>query len=450
MPRPSQDLHLPGSPDNPSDLLFSSFLGGVESDSAYALALDGTGQSTVAGYTASTNFPTTPGAFDTGYNHDYDAFVTRFSTDGRTLRFSTFLGGRYRDIASGIAVDSIGRTIVTGATKSFDFPTTPGAFDRSFNGTEDVFVVRLNAEGSALDYGTFLGGSGEETSGHLVLDRNGRATVTGSTVSGDFPTTPGAFDQTHNGNRDTFVARLNSAGSALDYATFLGGSEGDLGRGLAIDGADRAILTGTTNSSNFPTTLGAYDRSFNGYVDIWIVRLNAEGSALDYSTLLGGSDADTSYAVTSGNSGHAYVTGYTHSFDFPTTPGAFDTGPTGYDAYVVRLSAAGNALDYSTFVGSAGYGLSIISDASGRATLLGYTDSASFPTTPGAFDRTYNGGRDAFVARLNHSGSILIYGTYLGGEGFEDGGAIALDSTGRANVAGYTESSGIPHHLRRL
>ena len=195
-------------------------------------------------------------------------------------------------------------------------------------------MARLNAAGSALDYATFLGGSGSDGGYALALDAAGRATVTGETTSSDFPTTPGAFDTSYNGGYpygDAFVARINAAGSALDYATFLGGSSSDGGYDLALDAAGRATVTGYTDSSDFPTTPGTFDPSFNGYKDAFVVRLDAAGRTLDYATFLGGSDFDSGVDLALDAAGRVAVTGATSSSDFPTISGAFD--PTYHGGY---------------------------------------------------------------------------------------------------------------------
>jgi hypothetical protein len=221
----------------------------------------------VTGVTSSSDFPTTPGAFDTSFNGLSDAFVIKLNPIGSALVYSTFLGGENSysyDAGSGIAVDTSGNVYVTGVTYSSNFPTTPGAFDASPNGDNDLFVTKLNSAGSALVYSTYLGGTSADYSGGIAVDASDNAYVSGSTHSADFPTTQGAFDAIHNGgNRDVFVTKLNSAGSALVYSTFLGGSSYD-GGSIAVDASGNAYVAGFTYSSNFPITPGAFDASFNG------------------------------------------------------------------------------------------------------------------------------------------------------------------------------------------
>jgi hypothetical protein len=229
------------------------------------------GRAYVTGVTRSAKYPTTPGAFDTTFNGDFDAFVTKLNASGSALAYSTFLGGTSVDQGFGIAVDGEGRAYVTGITFSIDYPTTPGAFDTTFNGNEDTFVTKLNASGSALRYSTSLGGEGIDD-GLGIAVRGDNAFVTGRTSSADYPTTPGAFDTTPNGDIDAFVTKLNASGSALRYSTFLGGSSIDDGLGIAVRG-DNAFVTGSTLSVDYPTTPGAFDTTPNGDFDAFVTKL---------------------------------------------------------------------------------------------------------------------------------------------------------------------------------
>ena len=434
-----------------SDLLYSTFLGGGGYDYGYGIAVDGSGATCVAGITYSSNFPTTPGAFDMTPNGLWDAFVVKLNATGSALVYATFLGGGSYDYGYGIAVDGSGADYVTGLTYSSDFPTTPGAYNTSYNGGDwgDAFVVKLNATGYTLAYATFLGGSSEDHGSGITVDGSGAAYVTGLTWSSDFPTTPGAYDTSYNGGSyaDAFVVKLNATGSALAYATFLGGS-GAEGWGITVDGSGAAYVTGQTHSSNFPTTPGAFDTSYNGGdYDAFVVKLNAAGSSLAYATFLGGSGEDHGSGIAVDGSGAAYVTGYATSSNFPTTPGAFDaTYNGGWDAFVVKLNPTGSTLTYATFLGGSDgdYGEGIAMDGSGATYVTGWTYSSDFPTTPGAFDTTYNGGSDAFVVKLNAAGSTLAYATFLGGGSGDGGSGIVVDGSGAAYVTGQTHSSNFP------
>jgi hypothetical protein len=327
---------------NGSSLVYGTFIGGSSGDYGEGIAVDGGGNAYVTGLTLSSDFPTTPGAFDTSYNGDDDAFVVKLNPTGNSLSYGTFIGGSDSDWGSGIAVDGGGNAYVTGLTRSSDFPTTSGAFDTSFGGYRDAFVVKLNPDGSFLVYGTFIGGSDDEYShGGIAVDGGGNAYVTGTTDSSDFPTTPGAFDTSLDGYSDVFAVKLNPSGSLLSYGTFIGGSGGDKGWGIAVNGGGNAYVTGRTSSSDFPTTSGAFDTSYNGgywEYDAFVIKLNPDGSSLSYGTFIGGSSWDEGYGIAVDGGGNAYVTGTTYSSDFPTISGAFDTSHNGYyDAFVVKL-----------------------------------------------------------------------------------------------------------------
>jgi hypothetical protein len=430
-------------------LLYSTYLGGSGYDnSGYGIAVDGAGSAYVAGSTSSADFPTTPGAFDTTWNGVTDAFVTKLSASGAALGYSTYLGGGDADGGNGVAVDGAGSAYVTGYTDSADFPTTPGAFDTTLDGYSDAFVTKLGASGAALGYSTYLGGGDYDNSGvDLAVDGAGSAYLTGWTDSADFPTTPGAFDTTWNGLTDAFVTKLDASGAALGYSSYLGGSGFDYGDGIAVDCAGSAYLTGSTDSADFPTTQGAFDTTWNGLTDAFVTKLDASGAALGYSSYLGGSGFDGGFDLAVDGAGSAYLTGSTDSADFPTNPGAFDTtwngGP---DAFVTKLDASGAALGYSSYLGGSHReeGLDLALDGAGSAYLTGYTYSADFPTTPGAFDTTLDGSDDAFVTKVDASGAALLYSTYLGGSGFEGGQAVAVGGAGNTYLTGRTGSSNFP------
>jgi Beta-propeller repeat len=438
-------------------LVYSTYLGGRGFDTDPDIALDADGNAYITGQTDSTDFPTSPGAFQRSYaGGQYDAVVTKLSASGGGLVYSTYLGGNSDDHGGAIALDGAGDAYLTGDTGSPDFPTTPGAFDRTLNGGDDVFVAKLDASGAALDHSTYLGGADYDVGGDIAVDASGRAFVTGVTGSSDFPTTPGAFDTTFNVfgptvndgvsvGTDAFVARVD-AGGTLGYSTFLGLA---YGLGIAVDAHDRAYVTG--GAWSMPTTRGAFDRTCDFFLgDAFMTRLNASGSSLVYSTCLGGSNQDTGRGIALDRVGNAYVTGSTYSTDFPTTPGAFQTSPTGSfgDAFVTKLNARGAALRYSTYLGGDNdgqeMGTGIALDGASHAYVIGFTSAPDFPTTPDAFDRTWNGLTDAFVTKLNAGGSALDYSTYLGGSAFEFGWRIAVDRAGNPYVTGTTDGSDFP------
>jgi hypothetical protein len=434
-------------------LAYSTYLGGDDIDLSSGIAVDASGNAYVTGLTDSTDFPVTPGAFQTTfaacYPYDcYAAFVSKLNAAGSALVYSTYLGGSSGGGGNGIAVDGSGNAYITGGTSSRDFPTTPGAFQTvcQAEGRQSVFVTKLNAAGSGLLYSTCLGWV--STGLGVAIDASGNAYVTGES-QGDLPTTPGAFQTTFKGGSyyqtDAFVSKLNAAGSALVYSTYLGGTGDDNGSGIAVDASGSAYVTGRTDSYNFPITPGTFQTTCCG---AFVTKLNPSGSALVYSTYLGGSGEDSGSGVAIDSGGSAYVTGWTSSSDFPTTPGAFQTTyggrglcgravPCG-DAFVSKLNSTGSALVYSTYLGGSGNdnGSSIAVDTFGNAYVTGGAGSG-FPTTPGAFQDPSNQG--SFVTKLNGAGSGLVYSTSsIGGSG------IALDAAGNAYLTGSTGSSNLP------
>ena len=297
-----------------------------------------------------------------------------------------------------------------------------------------------------LVYSTYLGGSDIDEGNGIAVDTSGNAYIIGYTESGDFPTTAGAFQTTYGGGPDAFVTKLNPTGSGLVYSTYLGGSDYDYGGGIAVDTSGNAFVTGLTFSSNFPTTLGAFQMTYGG-ADAFVTKLNPTGSGLVYSSYLGGSGLEEGNAIAVGDSGNAYITGYTGSGDFPTTAGAFQTAFRGLsDVFVTEVSSTGSGLVYSTYLGGSdidrGYGIAV--DTSGNAYVAGFTESGDFPTTAGAFQTALSGGYDAFVTKLNPTGSGLVYSTYLGGSDYDYGGGIAVDTSGNTFVTGITFSANFP------
>jgi Bacterial Ig-like domain (group 3)/Beta-propeller repeat len=308
-----------------------------------------------------------------------------------------------------------------------------------------------------LVYSTYLGGSGNDQGRGIAIDRAGNAYITGFTYSTDFPTTPGSVRATcAAGCITAFVAKINAAGSALVYSTYLGGSAIDFGSAIAVDSAGNAYVTGNTYSTDFPVTPGAFQTVCNGgsncatESDAFVTKLNATGSALVYSTYLGGRDSDSGFGIAVDHAGDAYVTGLTSSTDFPTKGPLQPTSGGGVDAFVTKLNATGSALVYSTYLGGSGGDAStgIALDSAGNAYIVGNTCSTDFPIM-NPLQRNYGGGYasscgDAFVSKINATGSALVYSTYLGGRGNDFGYGIAVGSAGNAYVTGWTTSRNFP------
>jgi hypothetical protein len=331
-----------------SALVYSTYLA---DGGGYGIAIDAAGNAYVTGGAGSTSFPTTPGAFDTTFAGG-DAFIAKLNPAGSALIYSTFLGGTGSDSGEGIVVNDGGSAYVSGHTDSADFSTTVGAFDTSFGGVLDGFVAQVNAAGSALVYATYIGGTGYDNGRDIALDGAGSAFVTGETSSTDFPTTVDAFDTSLDGTFDAFVTKIDAGGSALVYSTYLGGSGDEGGRGVVVSGPGEAHVTGATISNDLPVTADAFDSTFNAGIEAFFTILNVAGSAVAYSTYLGGSADDGGSSIALDAAGGVYLTGVTLSNDFPTTPGTFDTAWNGGgDVFVTKFGSAASNLEVSALKG---------------------------------------------------------------------------------------------------
>lgn len=444
------------------ELEYSTYLGGSGYDQAFGVAVDADGSAYVTGNTSSANFPVKnsyQGTLKTQYGN---AFVTKFDSVGK-LVYSTYLGGSGDapfgtdgDFGFGIAVDRGGNAYVTGLTYSPDFPTK-NAYQQEpknndYNG--NAFVTKLGASGSDLVYSTYLGGSGSQEGSGIAVDRHGSAYVAGETTSSDFPL-KNAFQPVQNGLYDGFLTKFDPSGEALIYSTFLGGSGEDGIFGVALDDAENAYVTGFTQSLDFPTK-NAFQIDLKGFQDAFVAKFDAAGTALVYSTYLGGSDnslnspGDFGFAIAVGKHNDAYVTGYTGSSDFPTKNAFQDELKSSYsDAFVTKFGPGG-ALVYSTYLGGSGgypgdggYGIAV--DKAGRAYVTGITVSTDFPIKD-AFQTSNRAPKsgNAFVTEFDVDGDALVYSSYLGGSVFDTASGIALDKHGDAYVVGLTFSADFP------
>ena len=369
------------------------------------------------------------------------------------LFYSTYLGGSGGENAGGlangnIAVDSAGNAYVTGYTQSTNFPTvTP--FQPSNGGIVNAFVTKVNPEGTAFVYSTYLGGREQDMGGGIAVDSSGNAYVTGQTTSNNFPTTSGAFQfskQSTGANSAAFVTKLNATGSGLLYSTYLSGSSSDSGAGIAVDSSGRASVTGQANSTNFPTTAGAPQRTLGGGApDAFVTTLAADGGSQVFSTYLGGSSIDMGVGIALDPSGNIYIVGTTVSSNFPLVNPLQPASGGGYDAFVAKFNPLTSTLVYSTYLGGSstdfGYGIAV--DSAGSAYVTGLTTSTNFPTEI-PYQKNLLGSattnQNAFVTKLNPAGSALVYSTYLGAS-FVTGYGIAVDSTGAAYVTGITQGN---------
>jgi len=415
-----------------SSLVYSTYVGGTGEDSGNAIAVDGSGNAYVAGGTGSSDFPHN-GGYQTTLKGGLDAFVFELNSSGSALTYSTYLGGTGNDYASGIAIDS-GNAYVVGTTSSSDFPTH-NPIQSALKGSSNGFVAELNSSGNALVYSTFLGGGTGDFAAAVAVDSSGNVYVTGGTLNSTFPTTTGAFQTAcgtaincNGGLDDAFVTVINAAGSNYVYSTFLGGEGIDEGLGIAVDAGGDAYVTGLTESSAHFPLKSALQPTFGGVQDAFVTELNSSGSALVYSTYLGGSQSDAGTSIALDGSNNAYVTGQTGSSNFPTA------GPTqsalggGNDAFVSEVSASGSALVFSTYLGgslnentnSTTGNLSVlgsiaVDNAGANIYVAGNTSSTDFPTHS-PYQLHNGGGTDAFVTKYTQTATgpdFTIAGTAL-------------------------------------
>jgi hypothetical protein len=405
------DIFVTKFNNNGSALIFSTYIGGSTDDFVNNIAIDSQDFTYITGITNSWDYPTTQGAYDTTFsNQRWDVVITKLNPTGSSLGYSTFIHGsdpngeRGRDIF----VDSKGCVFVTGSTYSSDFPVTQNAYDSTHDGYEDVFVLKLNYTGAALDYSTFIGTGDSEAGLGIIADSKGNAYVTGGAYSG-FPTTLNAYDTTHNGRRDVFVLKLNYNGSRLNFSTFIGGSQNDIGRNILLDRNENIIVTGNTDSTNFPVTNDSFDNTYNGgtriFGDVFALILNNYGTSLLYSSYIGGSDDEWYVRTTLNSRDEILISGFTNSSDFPVSHNALIKDYSDFnDTFIFHLGRNRSKLLYSTYIGGSGKDVfgDVAIDPSHNIYLFGYTNSPDFPTTPNAYEPKYKGGSQlyAFVMKI--------------------------------------------------
>ena len=444
-------LHLTVLPVVRGEIVWSTFLGGSDHDESSALAIDTDGNIVIGGSTSSNDFPTDAGAYDRSFNGGQnDLFIGSISSDGSSLRFATYIGGNAYDRVNDITITGDGSITLAGWTESQNFPVTEDSYDESFNGgSSDGFLLQISADGRQLHFSSYLGGSGTELIYSLALVPEGSFVVAGWSESWNYPVTDGSFDESYNDVGDIIVSLLSRDGSRLLHSTFAGGNAGDMASDLIVRNDGSIILTGLTNSDDFPTSEDAYDRSHNGSGDAILIGLSPNLDRLIFSTLMGGADADQPKSVVSDNEGGWIISGETYSNDLPTSENAYDRVYNGgmIDIFVSRFSEDGSRLIYSTFLG--GDNLEIpecaVSDGSGGIILTGESYSSNFPVTDDAYDPSYNGGTiDCFVARLSPDGTRLIYSSYIGGSSNDLGMKIVNDGFGTLVISGVTASQNFP------
>lgn len=445
----------------------ATFLGGAETDDAYEPSLFVAGDSSiyVSGFTSSPDFPVTPGAYNTGFNGGAtDRFISRLTHGMSEMLASTyigsagaqfgFIGGSGDDLGHAIGVDGDGNVFIAGYTESADYPVTKDGYDTQYNGGRDVFISKFDSKLTTLLASTFVGGSGDE--GYrwpridLVVSAEGDVIVTGITHSVDFPVSADAYDREFSGGSesgDAFVVIFDNGLSTLKASTYLGGSKNEWRVSVHLDDG-HILVCGETESSDFPTTAAAYDRTLNVLKDVFVARFDAELSTLEASTLFGGSKLDEALDIGVAASGDVVITGYTDSEDLPVTAGSYRTTWSGgkRDGYAAIFDSELSTLVSSTLFGGSAVdfprGLAL--DAEGNVYLTGNTTSPDFPVTENSFSAGYRGGSsrgDVFILVFDSGLREVKYSALTGGSSEDTGFGIDVDARGRVFVVGSTSSA---------
>ncbi|MBV9864674.1 MAG: SBBP repeat-containing protein [Abitibacteriaceae bacterium] len=433
-------------------LTYSSFLGGSGEDYGYGVATDSSSNTYITGDCHSSDFPTKNSSQPISGN----AFITKLDAVSGSLIYSTHIGGG-NDFGRAIAVDSSGNAYITGFTSARNFPlknpqqSTIGASDY------DGFVTEISSSGASLVFSTYLGGNGNDEGFGIAVDNFQHIYITGLTTSSDLATKNGYQPvQIVSNDQDAFMVKYDVAGSSVLYSTYLGGSSSDYGAAIAVDDAGNAYVTGDTSSTDFPITLGCFQPTPHSQTDAFVTKLDTTKSgtaSLSYSTFLGGSTGpggvyrgeDMGYGIQVDSGGNAVVVGATSSTDFPIV-NAIQPFGSGDDAFVCKINASGSGLIFSTYLGGSSFDQAeaVAIDYKGNIYVTGTTGSTDFPLQAPVQANYGGGGDDAFVTKLDSTGSNLVYSTYLGGNNYEEGKGIAVDKFERAHVAGFTVSPNFP------
>jgi len=420
-------------------IIYSTFIGGANSETAESIKVFSSGNIYVCGWTSSSDFPTESG-YDLTHNGGYDVFVTKFSSSG-TLLYSTFIGGSNDDYAYDLTLDDSNNVYVTGKTWSNDFPDV-NAYQSVKNLLADCFVLKLSADGSTLVYSTFIGGDADDSGLGIAVNSTGHAHVGGGTLSTNFPLIndiPMGIYEDNNG----ILFVLSPSGDSLTFSTLFGGNGVEAINAIALDN-NIAYLTGRTQSSNLATS-GSYEEHFQGGTDCFVAKINIANPSLEFATYVAGANFDAGMDIAVDNSGLIYVVGHNEG-DFPTVS-AYDSTFNGVrDAFAFKMLNDGTDLSYSTYLGGSqedtAFGLVVV-PTTGVVYLTGSTQSDNFPIE-NSYDNSYNGLTDCFVTKLSADGSAISYSTFIGGDAFDSGKSITIDSSSNMYVAGVTASSNFP------
>jgi Beta-propeller repeat len=414
-------------------LVYSSFLGNGYQDEGNALAADAAGNLYLVGDTYSLTYG------------DSDVMIRKISPDGSTFLYTANMGGSDNDFGTGIAVDPTGSVYVGGYSASVDFPLA-NAFQNGNAGNNNAIVLRLDPTGSTLIFSTYIGGSFDDRANGLALDNQGNVYLTGGAASLDFPVSTGAYQTQNRGSLNCFVVEFDSQGNGI-ASTYIGGGSQDQANAIAVDSQGNSYITGQTDSDSYPQVNPSFQHSRHGGNDAFVTELSGDFTHLVYSTFAGGGSDDFGYGIAVNSAGQAYVMGTTNSSDFPTTNGAYQRGYAGSgDMFILAYSANGQNLMFSTFLGSHGVedGNGIALDSANNIYVVGDTNSDQYPVTSDAVQRTRKGGFDIVFSVLDPTGSRLMYSSFLGGSGDDSGSAVAVDPYGNVYLTGITISFDYP------
>ena len=440
-------------------LIFSTYLAGNQDDQLNGMAVDPQGNIYVTGSTKSTNFPRRNGFVNsTDTRGNFDAYVVKFNAAGTGVVFASFFGGNRDDIAQAVGVDSAGNVYVAGTTNSPDMPVSAGAYQTKnaggfLEGDEgtlkgDVFLFKLRPDGSAIDWGTYFGGSLAESLSKMIIDRDGSPVLFGNTGGANFPVTPNAIQPAANGRGDAFITKFSAKGNAILYSTFWGGSGPDDAGAIYQDAQGSFYITGTTTSPNYPVTANAPQKALNGSnnSDIYVTKFTSNFSIV-YSTLWGSPLNDAGTSIYADASGVVIVGGTTNSLQFPLIKPLQPFGGGGpTDGVFFTLNDDGSKVNFSSYFGGSRieYNLQVGALPDGTWVICETTESADFPATSDSFIPFNRGSRDMLLIKVSNDGQNLLYSSYFGGETSDFLNAMYVDPFGNTFLAGTTDSHFFP------
>lgn len=425
-------------------LVYSTYLGGNSDEASLSVAIDGQGNTYVTGWTQSTDFPTSSPVSPTNSGAS-DIVITKLNPAGTGIVYSTYIGGAANDVGEAIAVNSAGEAFVSGYTRSTNLPVVAAVQPTYGGGTRDAFFLRLSPNGNSLVYSTYVGGNGDDTSTSIALNNAGAVYGTGYTSSTNFVTV-NAIQSFNAGGFDAFVLELAPAGNSVVFSTYAGGSGSDQGFALALDALGFVYILGDTTSTNLPTFNALQPFYAGGPFDAFLAKLTPSGNNLVFSTYAGGNGDDSGQALAVDGSGNIYATGYTDSINLSLIVDAVQPNKgAGYDAYVAKLNSSGSQVLYSTFLG--GNNTDVAFSVAVDSAGTAYVTGQTFSSDFPLVNPTqgvYGGAGDVFVTKLWPSGSTILFSTYIGGSGDDWALDVAVDQSGNAYLTGRTGSANFP------